>query len=122
MCMAVTLPLQNPKSGSLLSLLEVSCKKLDSKGSLKTLIGVGWVDNHLKKSEQSGLSHFLEERQCRAEVVSDGSPRLPEGWGGQRDRKQKPHYTSGRQQRHKVNPTVDKQNTRKASCCPVRDL
>lgn len=47
--MAVTLPLQEPKSGSLLFLLEVSCKKLDSKGSLKTLIGVGWVDNHLKK-------------------------------------------------------------------------
>lgn len=78
--MAVTLPLQKPKSGSLLSLLEVSCKKLNSKVSLKTLIGVGWVDNHLKKSKQSGLSHFLEERKCRAEVVSDGSPRLPEGW------------------------------------------
>lgn len=119
--MAVTLPLQKPKSGSLLFLLEVSCKKLDSKGSLKTLIGVGWVDNHLKKSEQSGLSHFLEERQCRAEVVSDAALGFLKG-GRQRNRKQKPHYTSGRQQRHKVNPTVDKQNARKASCCPVRDL
>lgn len=48
MCMAVTLPLQNPKSGSLLSLLEVSCKKLDSKGSLKTLMG-GMGGQSLKK-------------------------------------------------------------------------
>lgn len=31
---------------------------------------------------------------------------LKGGW--QRNRKQKSHYTSGRQQRHKVNPTVDK--------------
>lgn len=33
-----------------------------------------------KKSEPPGLSHFLEERKCIAEVVSDGSPWLPEGW------------------------------------------